>query len=59
VAEDRVFSVIGSIVIQRFISETFVMSLYSCLGGVMISVLATGPKVRGLKPSLGDEFSGR
>jgi hypothetical protein len=30
---------------------------FSRLGDVMVSVLATGPKVRGLKPGRGDEFS--
>jgi hypothetical protein len=28
----------------------------SCLGGVMVSMLAIGPKVRGLKPGQGDGF---
>jgi hypothetical protein len=27
-----------------------------CLGGVVVSVLATGPKGRGFKPSGGDGF---
>jgi hypothetical protein len=29
---------------------------FSRLGGVMVSMLATGPKVRGLKPDRGDGY---
>jgi hypothetical protein len=29
---------------------------FSCFGGVVVCVLAIGPKVRGLKPGRGDGF---
>jgi hypothetical protein len=32
------------------------MAASSCLGGVVVSVLATGPKVCGFEPNQGDEF---
>jgi hypothetical protein len=51
--EEEVYTVFSSWILQQLIRLRYVRKHCVALGGVVVSVLATGPKVRGFKPGRG------